>query len=286
MPELVDEDHEHEAEREGPAVEEERVRSDGEEEAEKLREDETELHGGADDRYRARTQALERPAKRPARVDRPAVPEIVHPRGGYRRPPRAYLNARCRQAHSLRSRDPGGLRERLTKSSTASDVALPSNDDDAPLPDEIEHLHATSPNADKRPGTRILREPRRATHCGRGEAAGGADPPLAFPPELSFRRLGGRRPPRAAEGRGQPQQRGAVARAGLRDHEATLIEVGGLRDRAGAGGQPYPASRRVDLRSRRDLLRCEIDEGGRPSHAHGHRAADGRRVSNARPRRR
>ena len=59
MAELVHEDHQHEAERERPAVEQERVRRDGDEEAEELDEDEAELEGGAADQQREPAEALE-----------------------------------------------------------------------------------------------------------------------------------------------------------------------------------------------------------------------------------
>src|SRR2546423_795037 len=78
MAELVHEQHEDEAERERPAVKPERVRRDGDEEAEELDEDEPPLERGAADQHGEPARALERAAQAALRVNRRLGPELVH----------------------------------------------------------------------------------------------------------------------------------------------------------------------------------------------------------------
>jgi hypothetical protein len=66
MAELVHEDQEDEPERELPAAEPERVRGEGDEEGEELREQEAPLERGAADHDRQAADPLERPADDPA----------------------------------------------------------------------------------------------------------------------------------------------------------------------------------------------------------------------------
>ena len=76
--ELVHEDHQHEAERERPAVEPQGVRRDGDEKAEELDEDEAPLERRAPDEDDEPAGALERAAHGALRVDRLFVAEFVH----------------------------------------------------------------------------------------------------------------------------------------------------------------------------------------------------------------
>ena len=78
--ELVHEDQQHEAERERPAVEPERVRRDGDEEAEELDEDEAPLERGGADGEREPADALERfrMLGRRRGLDRLVVAHLVH----------------------------------------------------------------------------------------------------------------------------------------------------------------------------------------------------------------
>jgi hypothetical protein len=76
--ELVDEDHQHEAERKRPTVEPQRVRGDRDEEAEELDEDEAPLERRATDEYGQPAGALERAAQASLGVNRLLVLELVH----------------------------------------------------------------------------------------------------------------------------------------------------------------------------------------------------------------
>src|SRR5205814_8274831 len=73
-----DEEHQHESEREGPAVKPERVRGDGDEEAEELDEDESPLECGSADQHGETAGALERAAQAALRVNRLVGPVLLH----------------------------------------------------------------------------------------------------------------------------------------------------------------------------------------------------------------